>query len=326
MNDIHIAKYLAGEASPLEAQALEDWLSQSPMNRQQFEQYRLAWAAANHSTGHQLPDISQEWQRLSDTLHPVKQKASRKMRRLIFSYGVAASVLLVLAAGIYFFMANGKNAPGKQLVFTSPDTTRQLHLPDSSAILLSANSRLTTPENFDSHERRVQLAGEVWFEVTHRPDQPFLIHIDPLTIKVLGTSFTVRENKEAGTIELFVQTGKVSMSDDSSTLILTAGQWGIYHIQQRTFVLQPSFDPNELSWVTKRFNFQDLPLDTIARYLEKAYSTKIRFNNPALSKCRMTSEFDNKSIEYILAVIAATLKISYNIQNNVIYFSGEGCN
>jgi ferric-dicitrate binding protein FerR (iron transport regulator) len=87
-------------------------------------------------------------------------------------------------------------------------------------------------------------------------------------------------------------------------------------------------DINSFSYATKKFVFSDETLRSIIGYLEKAYSKKIVLENDLIGNCKMTSSFDNKSIEYILDVITTTLDITYMVKGNIIYIGGvghEGC-
>jgi transmembrane sensor len=77
MNDIKIdiqllGKYLAGEATPDEAVAINDWLA-IPGNREEYEQVARTWQLFT-GTVHQAPEAAEEWIRLQTVLPaPVKK-------------------------------------------------------------------------------------------------------------------------------------------------------------------------------------------------------------------------------------------------------------
>ncbi len=327
MNETFIARYLAGEASPEEAQVLEDWLQSSPANRRQFEDYNLAWTAAGKTAGHLLPPVVEEWQRVSQQLDNRPRTKTLTRKRSLIRYALAASILLIVSAGISYFLLRREKAVFPELItIRSMNSIRSVQLPDHSTVVLNTGSTLTAPDSFATERREVNLHGEAWFDVAHDAAKPFQVNIDPVNIRVLGTSFNLSDNRNNNTIDLEVATGKVLMSNGRDSLVVSAGQSGVYDRSTGGFVLLQAFDPNSLGYATRHFNFSDHSLDTIGHYLEKAYGKPVRFENPALSHCKMTGEFENESLEYILDVIAATLKINYTIRNNVIYFSGAGCN
>src|SRR5690606_25451661 len=65
-------------------------------------------------------------------------------------------------------------------------------LPDGSKVWLNAASTLNFPQSFSPSERLVQLEGEAYFEIAHRPNQPFIVESNGQRIQVLGTHFNVK--------------------------------------------------------------------------------------------------------------------------------------
>ena len=129
-------------------------------------------------------------------------------------------------------------------------------------------------------------------------------------------------------IETQVSSGRVRMYNQNGEVFIKAGETGIYRKAESAFTLQRSRDLNAVSYATKNFIFSDESLASIINYLGKAYSKKIVLRNPAIGRCKMTSSFNNKSIEYILDVIATTLDVKYTINGDIIYLEGgehEGC-
>lgn len=53
--------------------------------------------------------------------------------------------------------------------------------------------------------------GEAYFNIAHRPDQPFVVHAGPRTVTVLGTRFIVRRDGEKVTVA--VLSGRVRIED-----------------------------------------------------------------------------------------------------------------
>jgi ferric-dicitrate binding protein FerR (iron transport regulator) len=84
-------------------------------------------------------------------------------------------------------------------------------------------------------------------------------------------------------------------------------------------------DLNSISYATKTFYFNDLPFVDACRYLEKAFNIIIKLDEQKFAECRLSAEFNNKSLDYILDIISATLNSSYKKQGNTIYITGEGC-
>lgn len=83
--------------------------------------------------------------------------------------------------------------------------------------------------------------------------------------------------------------------------------------------------PNRHSRIS--FDFTDTPLYKAVASLEKAYGTTIVFANNKLSGCRITTRFDNKTLEEILDIMAYTLHFEYSLdeKSNKVILNGKGC-
>ncbi|PMV74965.1 FecR family protein, partial [Pseudomonas sp. GW101-1A09] len=65
-------------------------------------------------------------------------------------------------------------------------------LPDGTKVWLNAATTLKYPSRFTSNERKVEIDGEAYFEVTKNEQQPFKVVLsDSSVVTVLGTHFNV---------------------------------------------------------------------------------------------------------------------------------------
>ena len=87
-------------------------------------------------------------------------------------------------------------------------------------------------------------------------------------------------------------------------------------------------DPNLFSYANRIFEFHDTPFKEATGFIEKAYGVKIVTENNNLYNCRITTKFDNKSIEEILDILAYTLSFEYTFdeKNKQVLITGDGCN
>ena len=79
---------------------------------------------------------------------------------------------------------------------------------------------------------------------------------------------------------------------------------------------------------TEFFEFSNTPFKEAAGFIEKAYGVKIIIENNKLDHCKITTRFDNKSLEEILDILGYTLAFEYSIDKNKnqVIISGDGCN
>lgn len=88
----------------------------------------------------------------------------------------------------------------------------EIILPDGSKVWLNAASSLHFPTAFTEKERRVKMSGEAYFEVAKQTTKPFIVRVNELDIKVLGTQFNVHAYEDEGTIKTTLAEGAVRVS------------------------------------------------------------------------------------------------------------------
>jgi ferric-dicitrate binding protein FerR (iron transport regulator) len=322
-----VGKYLAGEANAEEAMLLDDWLTH-PDNQKEFDRLTKLWHQIPGTPVPEPPPAQQVWAALETRLRPARPLI---FTRLLFNrYAVAAVIALLVFVPLLWFN-RGKDqppAPQQDLTwFTKAAATgiKTDSLPDGSVITLNSNSTVAYTSNFNTANREVTLNGECYFQVVHNPSQPFIITLDALKIQVIGTAFNIRKVPSNNSIEVQVQSGVVKMYTAAKDITVHKGQTGIYYMQTQDFALRDTLDVNSISYATKTFSFNDIALTEACQYLEKAFNIQIKPDTQKLAGCRLSAQFDNKPLNYILDVISATLNTTYQKQDNTIYINGNGC-
>ena len=64
-------------------------------------------------------------------------------------------------------------------------------LPDGTKIVANSRSIVKYPEKFTNDTRDIYTKGEVYLEVAHDKEHPFIVHSDGFDLKVLGTKFNI---------------------------------------------------------------------------------------------------------------------------------------
>jgi transmembrane sensor len=318
-----LGRYFSGEASPEEAIQLEEWLAASSANKQQFEQLSKVWSTISSEEACVIPDKEAFFNQIRERFpQPHTAKTISRTSKLTW-LKIAASIIIIAGGVLLLTVLRNKKQSQSAIAITRQTQQNILNdtLPDGTVAVISNNSRLQYPNEFAETTREVILNGESWFNVTPKPAQPFIITAGPLHIKVIGTSFNVRTHNDV--IEVSVKTGIVRMYNNADSLTVTAGQKGIYQISTRQFVLKEKYNPNEVGYATKYFNFENETLKEITDQLQKAYGIKIIISNKNLENCTLSSSFDNKPIEYIFEVLSMTLNIKYRIEQKTVYISGS---
>lgn len=323
----HIVKYLAGEASPAEAMQLDDWLA-DPANVVEFERVRQLWQRLPGATLQQTPATEAVWQELTGRLAVRNRPVG--VRSMVTRLSIAAAVGMLVIATVWWWGLPKQATPPSVVALKEQRSAgqgeiKQLTMPDGSAITLHDISAIQYADNFGTSDRHLQLQGEAYFEVVPNRARPFTISIADLTIKVVGTAFNVKDITPSGNIEVQVLSGVVTMMTDRAEISVHKGQTGIYDIRRKRLQLLDTVDVNSLSYATHSFEFDNLTLREVYAYLGKAFNVQYRFEDPAAGNCRLTARFDNRSLDYILQILDATLNLTSSRQGDTIVINGAGC-
>lgn len=129
-----------------------------------------------------------------------RDRERRKTRRtVLLGLALAASVALlvvlsVVPRGPLSGEAGGMVAVAKPRMVTvtvPTGETRAVTLPDGTKLVANSRSQVSYPERFDGNTRDIYAKGEVFLDVAHDKQHPFIVHSDGFKLKVLGTKFNI---------------------------------------------------------------------------------------------------------------------------------------
>ena len=230
----------------------------------------------------------------------------------------AVAVLCVLGWWAYYMFA-----PVPLQTVSTLAETRTVTLPDQTEIVLNRYSSLTYPERFRGKDRKVQLQGEAYFEVSKDAAHPFKVEAGAIIIQVLGTHFNVEAYPEDTQVKTTLLEGSVSVSligKAEESLILSPNESAIYNKDKKSLTLHTENNASEeIIWRNGTLLFKSIPLQEIVRQLSNAFHTDIRIEDADLQNYRMTGTFsDGETLEEILSLLCRNQKFEYTKTNDII--------
>jgi transmembrane sensor len=318
-----IAKYLAGEATSEESVFLDSWINAHESNRRYFEQVSTIFKRAASVTNVQQFNADEAWEKVKNRLPSPKVIALETGRWQTSFLKVAAAILVLAVASFSIFWFGYRT--GATIEIAAVNQTRSDTLPDGTEVFLNKSSEVAYEYSLLKKERKVKLKGEAYFQINHAEDKKFLIDVEAVYIRDIGTSFNVEAYPDSATIEVFVEEGEVEFySDVSNGIRVKAGEKGIFDKRTKAFSLvQPT--PNETAYKTKIFAFTDMDLQEISEALNSVYDTPIIVSD-SIRNCRISVSFNNEKIDEISEILAETLALKVRRTANGIYLEGRGCN
>jgi len=229
----------------------------------------------------------------SDTLKPVKTdlKKTQPLNQLIIPYGKMSEILL----------------------------------PDGTKVFLNAGSRLAYPDHFFGEFREVMLLGEAYFEVMHDSKHPFVVQVNDLSVKVLGTRFNVSAYSADSQIETVLVEGKVSVKQNGAGFFtqateLVPGQLASFDKQTNDIRLKQINVADYILWTQGMMKFETADLNRIIKKLERYYNIRFRFDDPMLGTFKISGKLELKEdLNEVLERIARTASVKIEKQGENEY-------
>ncbi len=289
--------FIKGELDELQRDEINQWISASPKHLAHYNHIRNIWDQHGRKAESYKPDLDAAWGQVESSID-----SSRNLWHWV--YRMAAAVVLLV--GISYFMTRRVvNSDTAEISEHFAATSSQVvTLPDGSIVTIKKGSRIFFDKAFDQNMRYLKLKGEAFFEIARDEDRPFIIETSYSKTEVLGTSFNIAESTE--TTILNVVSGKVAFSSNDEAVILTKGDQGTL-LPSGQLLKNKQEDANFLSWKTGQLTFDNASLPTVLEDLGQHY--EVQFQSESQIATTLTSQFDNQSLEEVLAIVSGTLDI-----------------
>jgi ferric-dicitrate binding protein FerR (iron transport regulator) len=314
-----IIKFLQGEATPEETDFLERWVNEDARHREQFREVNRTFQVAVKLPRFNPKRVDAAWEVFADKIHSDNKKhRSFFTLRNPIAVRIAASVLVLLVAGISWWTYSDVSTQQKAFVqYTNLEKTR-IVLPDNSVVWLNANSTLSYDADFGESTRKVILKGEAFFDVT-KSQKEFVVSTDNLSIHVKGTRFNVSTLKD-GKEETTLEEGRVilKVKGTKQSYDLRPGDQVTYnrnsnHIERNQ--VKPS---NYSSWKEEILLLENLSLRDIADKLEARYKVTIVIDSAIAQRENLTMSIREETLVEVLELIKLSTSLNYTIDGNEV--------
>jgi ferric-dicitrate binding protein FerR (iron transport regulator) len=328
-----VEKYLSGCITAKEQQQLLDMMkkkeNQAVLNRMidaAMKQEMISDPENSHL-------IDSSFQMLEDKINRLQPEPAVKRTNRRYVYMAAATLILVIGCVCFYWLFNKPPAsithvpvPNNMYATTY---TRHIVLPDSSIVLLRANSTIQLLSGFGTGKREIVLSGEAYFDVRHDAARPFIVHTGQVKTTVLGTAFNIKAWPGIKQVIVAVTRGKVRVEDNNKTVAtLTHDSQVTYSLKDES-ASQQSVNANMVvsNWTKKDVVFESISFKEMATILSKRYNVSIQFANEALTHCHVRTSFKGtESLNEMLDLLCIAMNATYTMNgNDEVVINGEGC-
>lgn len=238
---------------------------------------------------------------------------SRKVKRWYFA---AASIAILISAGSFITLY-------KTSIYCERGQQKSYFLPDSSEVILNAETEIKFNKFTYKWNRKLELNGEAYFKV--KKGSSFEVSANNTVTEVLGTSFNIYSRDNDLRVSCF--TGKVGVRivGQKENKILTPGYQTEIIGESKLSVPSEIKTKEEDSWRLGKFVFVKAPLNKVFKELERQFDVSIKY--PDLEGNYYTGHFYNNNLTEALTMVCVPMQLKYEEKkNNIIIINKTSSN
>lgn len=188
----------------------------------------------------------------------------------------------------------------------------QLTLPDGTKVWLNAASSIHYPTAFNGKERRVEISGEVYFEVAKNEKMPFYVKSGIQETEVLGTHFNINAYTDENAISTTLLEGSIRVNYTGHTsVIVKPGQQT--QLTDNIKIIDDADMDQAIAWKNGVFAFNQADIPTVMRQLSRWYNVEVEYAG-AIPKRAFTGEIARElTLAQVLKGLTKT-RVNYKIE------------
>ena len=256
--------------------------------------------------------------RIKTEIH--EQIGTRKqftLKRVLKWTQIAAAIALPICMVIMGMMykENKQYAAIKLTEITTQEGEQvTITLPDKSVVALNSLSSIKyAPQDFCKDNREIEFEGEAHYKVAKDARHPFIIHMQGMEIKVLGTEFNVINRKKEQTAEVALLNGSVMLTSlaNGSTYTMKPNEIVVVNKQTgKMDIRETSHIEDACAWQKKQLVFRDASLSKVIRSLEKNYGVEIAVKMDTIEP--FTGTLPNNNLTEALQIVSEAYQVKFS--------------
>jgi transmembrane sensor len=306
-----IIRWLQGQATAAEEEALREWRRSSPVREHYCRELERTWqlTAAPAQRGETpvgpAPTADTIIARAADA---VRRTHLRRLRRWLPWGAAAAATIAVGFLGVRIVRARmGAGVVAPRILTTGPSVLATVTLHDGTVVRLGPNTTLRVAR--DSASRSVFLSGRAFFAVAHRDGGPFRVQTEAGDVEVTGTRFAVEAHGRS--MRTMVLQGTVAAIAGGRRALVRAGQVGQVTDGGGPQIGEIADAFGDIDrWVGDLMAFEATPLDEVAHELARHYHTRVTLSDAVLAQRTVTASYTDWTLPAVLASICEVADVS----------------
>lgn len=295
--------------------ALAVWLDEAPDNRESFERLRSVWLEAGALRSD--PMVIEALRGTGDS-----GADGFGIRRSLVAGLAAAAILVVAVVGVWMLRGSRPSVSRDERIVAIQGTQVDTELADGSRVLLNSGATLRVAGDLASAASRVvELEqGEALFEVRRTDDRSFVVLAGDQQVRVLGTRFVVRRQKDCVSVGVFEGSVRVASTGGGAEHEL-APEEGLICGTGAAAAVVAAFLGRVEAWREGRVVFEDTPLSDAIEEINLYAQVPWRLRDPSLDRLRITGSYFVESLaepETLAFALERTLGVDVELRDDEV--------
>lgn len=320
-----INKYLTGQCSEEEVVEVNAWMKESEENARQLFRMEEIYHLGKFNQYADRQQMARAEKQLYKKLDEEKRKQNKILRmHRWMKYAAMIAVILVIGGGSGYWLYQNGNNQHMMVAVANEGIVKEIILPDGTKVWLNNLATLKYPREFSEKARNVYLDGEAYFEVTKNRHKPFTVQSDAMRVRVLGTTFNFKCDKNYQIAEVTLIEGEIEVkgNKEEGQIILAPGQRAELNKNNGRLTVKQVDAKMDAVWHDNLIPFQKADIFTISKALERFYDIKIILSPDMRADKTYSGVLKKKStIESVLKSLQNSISIDYKIVGNNIFIS-----
>lgn len=298
------------------------WRFSDPAHTVAVDRLNRAWVTLD-----QLRDFRPEAQTHPDKDLLATQRPAKIVAWPLLTGSLAAAAAVML--GLSLWTQPAAEAPYHRKAIIHPGAER-LTLEDGSVVELNTGARVDV--QFTPNERHVQLVqGEAHFNVAKNPARPFTVTAGRVSVRAVGTAFSVALGRTQ--VSVLVTEGTVKVNEvPAGPNAATARELSQLIAGQRIVVAAESapagaatvteMTPAEIeracSWQAMRLEFADMPLGDVVAEFNRYNRQPLTVGDPATAGILVGGTFRADNAEAFVRLLEASFGLTVSRRDGAI--------
>ena len=314
--------YFDGKISRADEARLYAFINRDSSNMAIFRRWEQEWLTERQDDSVMAEGWKNLQARMADKPRMEVRQGRRKPAHTRFWYLAAAVALICVAAFSFRLVMDAfRQDTEKYFVFETPKGERsKLTLADGTVVWLNSGSVLRCPADFDKKDRRVQITGEGYFEVTRQGGSEFTVNTGACDIVVKGTKFNVAAYADDEFVQATLLEGKIEFRHAGGAVEMNPGEQ-VSMLKSSGRLTKTRVNASQSNaWTEGRIEYDRITLGELLPKLARHYNVDFHLQTDSLAgKSLRISVRNGETVDDVMTALSRIIRVDITVDGRDIY-------